>query len=178
MADINSGKCYVRVSDVAMGSEAQRQLPGLQIGAFLLTLNGRAVGGMHVSAVVALLATRPLALQFTFDAKDVDRAAVEQRQRGSHFPIDVTFSEPIGTPLGLTFLECHQFGCSSVLFAVGCVRSEFTDVGHTLPAHSTRRLTGRARGSGTRASSGAQATWCWILSRTRRCTGTRTCRRG
>ena len=43
MADINSGKCYVRVSDVAMGSEAQRQLPGLQIGAFLLTLNGRAL---------------------------------------------------------------------------------------------------------------------------------------
>lgn len=104
-ADPATGKAYVRVSSVDQGSEAHRQLPQLVCGAYLHTVQGRAVGGLHPNAIVNHLKERPLTISFSFTAAEVDEAADEQKRHGLKCPFDTAFVEPVGTPLGIRFME-------------------------------------------------------------------------
>ena len=80
----SNGRSYIRVSAVDRGSEAHRQLPQLAAGAYLHTVQGRAVGGLHASAIVNHLKERPLAISFSFNFQEVDEAAEEMKSRGAY----------------------------------------------------------------------------------------------
>eukprot|EP01046_Picozoa_sp_COSAG06_P002185 COSAG06_NODE_76_length_25790_cov_35.826749_4_plen_736_part_00 len=104
-ADPTTAKTYIRVSAVDPGSEAHRQLPQLVPGTYLHTVQGRAVGGLHPNAIVNHLKERPLTISFSFTSEEVDEAAEEQQRYGLKCPFDTTFVEPVGTPLGIRFME-------------------------------------------------------------------------
>ena len=42
---------------------------------------------------------------FSFTSEEVDEAAEEQARHGLKCPFDTTFVEPVGTPLGIRFME-------------------------------------------------------------------------
>ena len=104
-ADPTTAKTYIRVSAVDPGSEAHRQLPQLVPGTYLHTIQGRAVGGLHPNAIVNHLRERPLVVSFSFSGAEVDEAAEEQARHGLKCPFETTFVEPVGTPLGIRFME-------------------------------------------------------------------------